>query len=200
MTGRGNPKNAINQRTAPSEKNQNSSPVQRRCATVARANAVKNVWLRTAQIGRRKTARMNLTHFVGTVIADGPTGARFLGTTSGTTLARRDRLRRRVIDFRLVAATDLFHGRVARFPRFVEERLSGGRKMCTGARFAHAQLPLGPAHVGAGPSIDFDRFALSDKERHVDRFTGFELCRFSHVTGGVPPHTLGRLNHFEIDR
>src|SRR6267378_3428757 len=121
MTGRGNPKNAINQRTAPSEKNQNSSPVQRRCATVARANAVKNVWLRTAQIGSRKAAMMNLTHFVGTVIADDRPRARFLGRTRGTTLPRRDRLRCRVIDFRLVAATGLFPGRVARFPRLVEE-------------------------------------------------------------------------------
>src|SRR6267143_7156482 len=140
MTGLGNPKNAINQRTAPSEKNQNSSPVHRRCATVARVNAVKNVWLRTAQIGRRKTARINLTHFVGTVIADGRPRARFLGTTSGTTLARRDRLRRRVIDFRLVAATGLIHGRVTGFPRLVEERLSGGHKVSTCRRFAQAPL------------------------------------------------------------
>src|SRR5437588_8396817 len=144
MTGRGNPKNAINQTTAPSEKNQNSSPVQRRCATVARANAVKNVWLRTAQIGRRKTARMNLTHFVGTVIAEGRPRARFLGITSGITLARRDRLRRRVIDFRLVAATGLFHGRVARFLRLGEERLRCARKLCTHARFAPSAAAVRP--------------------------------------------------------
>src|SRR5438874_778132 len=117
MTGRGKPKNAINQRTAPSEKNQNSSPVQRRCATVARVNAVKNVWLRTAPTGRRKTATMNLIHVVGTVSADGRPRARVRGTTRGTTLARRLRVRRPVIGFRLVAATELFHRRVARFPR-----------------------------------------------------------------------------------
>jgi hypothetical protein len=35
--------------------------------TVARANAVKNVWVRTPHIGSRKTAKINFTHFVGTV-------------------------------------------------------------------------------------------------------------------------------------
>ena len=35
--------------------------------TVARANAVKNVCVRTPQIGSRKTAKINFTHFVGTV-------------------------------------------------------------------------------------------------------------------------------------
>src|SRR6266576_514365 len=124
MTGRGKPKNAINHRTAPREKNQNSSPVQSRCATVARANAVKNVWLRTAQIGRREMAMMNLTHFVGTVIADGRPRIRVLGTTRGTTLARRDRVRRPVIRFRLVAPTELFCRRVAKFRRLMEERPS----------------------------------------------------------------------------
>src|SRR5437868_6824346 len=135
MTGRGKPKNAINHKSAPSEKNQNSSPVQRRCATVARANAVKNVWLRTAQIGRRKMAMMNFTHFVGTIIDDGRPRVRVLGTTRGMTLARRDRLRRRVIDFRLVARTELFRRRVAKFRRLMEERLSCACKKCTQARF-----------------------------------------------------------------
>src|SRR5437867_2396207 len=93
----------MNQRTAPSEKNQNSSAVQRRWAMVARANAVKNVWVRTAQIGRRKMAMMNLTHFVGTVMADGRPRARVLGITRGTTLVCRDRLRRCMIRFPLVA-------------------------------------------------------------------------------------------------
>src|SRR4029434_1354099 len=87
--GRGRPKKAINQSTAPNEKNQNSSPAQSRSATVARANEVKNVWLRTAQIGRKKSATMNLTHFVGT-ISGADTGAlRRVGTTCGMTLTRR---------------------------------------------------------------------------------------------------------------
>src|SRR6266403_288435 len=51
---------------APSEKNQNSSPAQSRCVTVARANAVKNVCVRIAQIGNRKIANTNLTQRVGT--------------------------------------------------------------------------------------------------------------------------------------
>src|SRR5438552_13742510 len=65
--GRGRPKKAISHSTAPNEKNQNSSPAHNRCVTVARANTVKNVWVRTPQIGSRKTAIINFTHFVGTV-------------------------------------------------------------------------------------------------------------------------------------
>src|SRR6476620_12284434 len=65
--GRGNPKKAINHSTAPNEKNQNSSPVHNRCVTVARANTVKKVCVRTLHIGSRKIAKINFTHFVGTV-------------------------------------------------------------------------------------------------------------------------------------
>src|SRR6266567_6110689 len=65
--GRGRPKKAISHSTAPNEKNQNSSPAHNRCVTVARANTVKNVWVRTPQIGSRKTAIINFTQFVGTV-------------------------------------------------------------------------------------------------------------------------------------
>src|SRR5206468_8839253 len=65
--GRGRPKKAISHSTAPNEKNQNSSPAHSRCVTVARANTVKNVWVRTPHIGNRKIAKMNFTHFVGTV-------------------------------------------------------------------------------------------------------------------------------------
>src|SRR6266513_5339630 len=65
--GRGKPKKAISHSTAPNEKNQNSSPAHSRCVTVARANTVKNVWVRTPQIGSRKIAKINFTHFVGTV-------------------------------------------------------------------------------------------------------------------------------------
>ena len=52
--GRGKPKKAINQSTAPNEKNQNSSSAQSRCVTVARAKTVKNVWERIRQIGNKK--------------------------------------------------------------------------------------------------------------------------------------------------
>ena len=142
---------------------------------------------------------MNLTHFVGTVMADGRPRARVLGITRGTTLVRRDWLRRRVIRFRLVAPTELFRRRVAKFPRLVEERVScAPRSVPAGLR--QAQVALRPAHVGAGASIDFDRFAFFDKQRHVDRFSGFEFCRFGHVAGGIAPHTLGRVDHFEVDR
>ena len=65
--GRGRPKNAMTHSTAPSEKNQNSLPAQSRCVTVARAKAVKNVWVRIAQIGSRKIAKIDFTQRVGTV-------------------------------------------------------------------------------------------------------------------------------------
>ena len=65
-TGRGNPMNAINQRTAPNEKNQNGSAAHRCWATVARAKAVKNVWVRIAQTGSRKIPKTNFTQRVGT--------------------------------------------------------------------------------------------------------------------------------------
>src|SRR5205823_12698363 len=81
--GRGRPKNAISQRIAPNEKNQNSSPVQRRCATAARANAVKNVLLRIAQTGNRKIATTNFTQRVGTVN----------GSDTGTSVRARATLR-----------------------------------------------------------------------------------------------------------
>src|SRR6202011_582144 len=65
--GRGRPINAINHSTTPNEKNQNSCPAHNRCASVARANTVKNVWVRIAQTGSRKTAKIKLTQRVGTI-------------------------------------------------------------------------------------------------------------------------------------
>src|SRR5438270_2461684 len=64
--GRGRPKNAITHSTAPSEKNQNSSPAQSRCVTAARAKAVKNVCVRIAQAGNKKIAKTTFTQRVGT--------------------------------------------------------------------------------------------------------------------------------------
>src|SRR4029078_8322458 len=87
--GRGNPKKAISQSTTPREKNQNSSPAQSRSATVARAKEVKKVWLRTAQSGRRKSAKMNFTQFVGTMSGANSAALGLVGTTKGMTLTRR---------------------------------------------------------------------------------------------------------------
>ena len=78
--GRGKPKKAINQSTAPNEKNQNSSPAQSRCVTVARAKTVKNVWERIRQIGNKKIATMTFTQRVGTVRGVSLRGLR-VGTT-----------------------------------------------------------------------------------------------------------------------
>ena len=106
--GRGRPKNAIIHSTAPSEKNQNSSPAQRRCVTVARAKAVKNVWVRIAQIGSRKIAKINFTQRVGTV-SSSDAGTKVLDlarATLRTTFRPRFELRvmRFFFDLRFVAA------------------------------------------------------------------------------------------------
>src|SRR5580700_3788985 len=80
--------NAMSQSTAPSEKNQNGSAVHNCWAIVARAKTVKNVWVRIAQIGRRKIAKTNFTHRVGimspVIVAD----PRLVGTTYDGTLIR----------------------------------------------------------------------------------------------------------------
>src|SRR5262249_19196062 len=94
--------------TAPNEKNQNSSPAHNRCVTVARANAVKNVCVRTPHIGSRKIAKMNFTHFVGTV-SGSDAGIRLLDVARATLRTTfRSRFRLRVppffFDLRFVAA------------------------------------------------------------------------------------------------
>jgi S-adenosylmethionine:diacylglycerol 3-amino-3-carboxypropyl transferase len=106
MNGRGRPKNAISQRTAPNEKNQNSSPAQSRCVAVARAKAVKNVWLKIAQIGNRKIAQTNFTQRVGTVSGSGAEMNRVARATLRTIFRSRCgfRLPRRFVDLRFVAA------------------------------------------------------------------------------------------------
>src|SRR5207253_1600633 len=105
--GRGKPRKAISQRTAPNEKNQNSSPAQSRCVAVARAKAVKNVWLKIAQIGSRKIANTNFTQRVGTMRGSGP-AMKPLGlaraTLRTTFLPRLDlRVIRLLLDFRFFA-------------------------------------------------------------------------------------------------
>jgi len=73
--------NAISQRTAPNEKNQNSCPAHSRCVIVARANTVKNVCVRIAQTGRRKMAKINFTQRVGTMNGVTVAEPRLVGTT-----------------------------------------------------------------------------------------------------------------------
>ncbi len=104
--GRGKPTKAISQRTAPSEKNQNSSPAQSRCVTVARAKTVKNVWLRIAQAGSKKIAKTNFTQRVGTT-SESETGAnRVVRATLRTIFRPRSGLcfARLVVDLRFFAA------------------------------------------------------------------------------------------------
>ena len=73
--------NAINQSTAPNEKNQNSCPAHKRCVMVARAKTVKNVWVKIAQSGRRKIAKTNFSQRVGTMNGLIVAEPRLVGTT-----------------------------------------------------------------------------------------------------------------------
>src|SRR6266568_9314089 len=88
---------AINQSTAPKEKNQNSRPAHKRCVIVARAKTVKNVCVRIAHSGRRKTAKINFTHRVGTSTAYVPDRFRVAAT-----LTRRDLIVRVIVDLRFI--------------------------------------------------------------------------------------------------
>jgi hypothetical protein len=73
---------------------------------VARANAVKNVWLRAAQNGNKKRPKKNFTHRVGTVSESYSGRERLFGTTYGTILTRRPGLRPSCItDLRFLVAT-----------------------------------------------------------------------------------------------
>ena len=73
--------NAIKQRTAPNEKNQNSCPAHKRCVIVARAKTVKNVCVKIAHTGKRKIAKMNFTQRVGTINGVIVAEPRLVGTT-----------------------------------------------------------------------------------------------------------------------
>ena len=104
--GRGKPKKAISHRTAPNEKNQNSSPAQSRCVTAARAKAVKNVSVRIAQAGNKKIAKTNFTQRVGTINESGAGTILVARATFRTVFTRRLGLRfpRLVVDLCFVAA------------------------------------------------------------------------------------------------
>src|SRR5438046_4008052 len=104
--GRGKPTKAISQRSAPSEKNQNSSPAQSRCATVARAKTVKNVSLRIAQAGSKKIAKTNFTQRVGTTSGSEAGTNRVARATLRTIFRPRSGLcfARLVVDLRFFAA------------------------------------------------------------------------------------------------
>src|SRR5438132_2253119 len=120
--GRGNPMKAINQRTAPNEKNQNSSPAQSRCVTVARAKTVKNVRLRIAQTGSKKIATTNFTHRVGTTSESGTGTTLVVDTKRGAIFTRpRDLRPRYVFDLRFVAAKVI--GRLRRLTQVWERQI-----------------------------------------------------------------------------
>src|SRR5437879_661912 len=210
--GRGRPKNAITHSTAPSEKNQNSSPAQRRCVTVARAKAVKNVWVRIAQIGSRKIAKINFTQRVGTV-SSSDAGTKVLDlarATLRTTFRPRFELRvmRFFFDLRFVAAK--VAADYADLHRRKQDRTGDCADIADGCRAGASPAGLGnrsgystvnrdavlrASHVRTGAGVDLDRFAFLNEKRHVNGLAGFELCRLGDVTGGVAAQAFGRFNH-----
>src|SRR3984893_5227661 len=83
----------MSHRTAPNEKNQNSSPAQSRCVTAARAKALKNVCVRIAQVGNKKIAKTTFTQRVGTMSGSGAGTILVARATFRTVFTRRIGLR-----------------------------------------------------------------------------------------------------------
>ena len=200
--GRGRPKKAINHSTAPNEKNQNSSPVHNRCVTVARANAVKNVCVKTPHIGSRKIAKINFTHFVGTVSGSDSAIKRLDGVRATLRTIFPPRFELRVLrsfffDERFVAKSSADYAdlrkrkqdRTGDCADIVDVCRAGASPASLGNRSGcptvNREAALRATHVGAGAGIDFDRLAFLDEKRHVNRLAGLELCRLGDITGSV---------------
>ena len=160
---------------------------------MARAKAVKKVWVRTPQIGNRKIAKINFTHFVGTV-SGSDVAMKFRGVaraTLRTTFRPRFELRvlRLFFDLRFVAKSSADYADLRRRRQDRTADLQGKVARATGLRITPHYLSRAP-HVGAGAGVDFDRFAFLDKKRDVNGFPGFELCRFGDVAGGIAAKSL----------
>jgi hypothetical protein len=70
---------------------------------VARAKTVKKVWVKIAQTGSRKMAKINFTQRVGTMNPLGCGARRVVGTTYGATLTPRRSFRPRTMaDLRFI--------------------------------------------------------------------------------------------------
>ena len=212
--GRGRPKNAITHSTAPSEKNQNSSPAQRRCVTVARAKAVKNVWVRIAQIGSRKIAKINFTQRVGTV-SSSDAGTKVLDlarATLRTTFRPRFEFcaARLLVDllFRLLKSSadyaDCDEFGKAKFGTrrlAAELRHLGKLPRWTGWQPVFPRTPrLCPSQIRAGTSIDLDRFAFLDEERNVDFLSSFERGGLGDIARSIAAQAFRRFNDLQIHR
>src|SRR6266478_3041341 len=212
--GRGRPKNAITHSTAPSEKNQNSSPAQRRCVTVARAKAVKNVWVRIAQVGSRKIAKINFTQRVGTV-SSSDAGTKVLDlarATLRTTFRPRFEFcaARLLVDllFRLLKSSadyaDCDEFGKAKFGTrrlAAELRHLGKLPRWTGWQPVFPRTPrLCPSQIRAGASIDLDRFAFLDEERNVDFLSSFERGGLRNIARSIAAQAFRRFDNLQINR
>jgi len=207
--GRGRPKNAISHRIAPSEKNQNSSAAQKRSVTVARAKAVKNVWLRIAQIGRRKIAKINFTQRVGTVSgSDTGTSVRARATLR-TTLRSRLELRfpRLFADLLFLAAkvaadyaelAGQNQDRTADYADTADK--SQGRRSACQYRNVTQQRRSRTSHVGTSARVDLDGFAFLDEQWDVDDLAGLQGGRLGNVTRRVAAQALRGFGYLQAHR
>jgi hypothetical protein len=166
---------------------------------------VKNVCVRTPQIGSRKIAKINFTHFVGTV-SGSDAAMKLLGVARAklrTTFWPRFELRvpRFFFDLRFVAAK--VAADYADLHRRKQDRTGDCADIADGCRASastardRSGCPTGKkdaalraSHVRARAGVDLDQFAFLDEKRHVDGLTGFELCRLGDITGGISAQTF----------
>ncbi len=161
---------------------------------------MKNVCVTTPHIGSRKIAKINFTHFVGTV-SGSDSAIKLLDVaraTLWTTFRPRFEFARAAIlffDVRFVAKSSADY---AALRRQKQEGTAGlQRKVARAAglrikRLASETLALlsRSPHVGAGAGVDFDRLAFLDEKRDVNGLAGFELCRLGDVTGSIAAQTF----------
>ena len=161
---------------------------------------MKNVCVKTPHIGSRKIAKINFTHFVGTV-SGSDSAIKLLDVvraTLRTTFPPRFELRvpRFFFDLRFVAAK--VAADYADLRRRKQDRTADCGESSASLRLANqtackrdARTTLSrSAHVGAGAGIDLDRFAFLDEKRHVNGLAGLELCRLGDVTGSIAAQTF----------
>src|SRR5882724_2393579 len=66
--------------------------------------------------------------------------------------------------------------------------------------FSEAATESCPAHVGAGASVDLNRFAFFDEQRDVDCLSRLKERRLGHVAVGITAYAFRGFNYLETDR
>jgi len=178
--------------------------------TVARANAVKNVCVRTTQIGSRKIAKTNFTHRVGTVSGSGA-ATKLLDlarATLRTTLLPRLELRvpRLFIGLRFVLAKVAQITQAYRKKSKTEPRITRMASAIVGQalRLPASAIPKAfgvalqwrydesrPPQVGPGAGVDLDCLAFFDEKRDVDFLSALKRRRLCDVARSIAAHAFG---------